>query len=359
MITELHHDAEGIPAVRQWSSEAAPPVNSPQNQTTTPQFPDAEGIPAISRWSRSEATTPPDHRATKTRIPEGCQPPRRSVQIPIFIFHARRFQELHQFLAKRLHEMMLGLVRDVFLHLRPRRRANGECTVAFLPRKIAQLDLVMNPDRRSLFQLPHEIGKTMRRLQPHQQMHMIGHAADTLRKPAKSSHRAAEVFVEAFAPSSVDERNTILRGENDVVMQSEERRGHNGAVLLASLRDAGLSRIVSGGIASLNQMPAASGGVAPLNHRLIAENPLGSGTGRREPGGFKAISRWLSGATTPPVCHANRPASRRDASMCPWLGRYNGGCCLASLWDALIWPTLSGGIASLNHRLMALNPSGS
>ena len=75
---------------------------------------DAEGITAISRWSRSEATTPPDHRATKTRIPEGCQPSRPSVQIPIFIFHARRFQELHQLLAKRFHAMMLGLVRDVF-----------------------------------------------------------------------------------------------------------------------------------------------------------------------------------------------------------------------------------------------------
>ncbi len=263
MIVELHHDAEGIPAISRCPSEATPPVNSPQNQTTTPQFPNAEGIPAISRWSRSEATTPPDHRATKTRIPEGCQPGYASVQIPIFIFHARRVQKLHQFLAKRFHAMMLGLVRDVFLHLRSRRRADGEGTVAFLPRKLTQLDLVMHPDRRSLFQLPHEIGKTMRRLQPHQQMHMIGHAADTLRIPAKSSHRAAKVFVKAVSPCSADERNTVLRGENDVVMQSKERRGHNGAGWLASLRDAGLSRIVSGGIAS-------------LNHRLMAGMPPAS-----------------------------------------------------------------------------------
>jgi len=224
---------------------------------------DAEGIPAISRWSRSEATTPPDPRAETTRIPEGCQLGHASVQIPIFIFHARRFQELHQFLAKRFHAMMLGLVRDVFLHLRPRRGADGECTVAFLPGKLAQLDLVMHPNGRGLFQLPHEIGKTMRRLQSHQQVHMIGHATDTLRIPAKSSHRAAKVFVKAVSPCSVNERNTVLRGENDVVMQSEERRGHNGAVLLASLRDAGRWRIVSGGIAS-------------LNHRLMALNPSGS-----------------------------------------------------------------------------------
>ena len=227
---------------------------------------DAEGIPAISRWSRSEATTPPEHRAETTRIPKGCQPGHASVQIPIFIFHARRFQELDQLLAKRFHAMMLGLFRDVFLHLRPRRRADGECTVAFLPGKLTQLDLVMHPDGRCLLQLPHEIGKAMGRLQPHEQVNMIGHATDTLRIPAKSSHRAAKVFVKAVSPSNVDQRRTIFGRENDVVMQSEERRGHSGAVLLASLRDAGLWRIVSGGVASLNHRLMA--GMPPASCRL-------------------------------------------------------------------------------------------
>lgn len=231
----------------------------------TPPVHDAEGIPAISRRLRSEATTPPGHRAEMPRIPEGCKPGRSSVQIPVFIFHARRVQELHQLLAERFHTMMHGLVRDVFLHLRPRARADGEGAVTFLPRKLMNLDFFMHPNGRSLFQLPHEIGKTMRRLQPHQQVHMIGHASDTLRIPAKSNHRAAEVFVKAVSPSNVDERRSILRGENDVVMQSKERRGHNGAGWLASLRDAGLSlsRILSGGAASLNR-------------RLMALNPSGS-----------------------------------------------------------------------------------
>ncbi len=233
----------------------------------TPPVHDAEGIPAISRRLRSEATTPPDHRVGMPRIPEGCKPGRSpvSVQIPVFIFHARRVQELHQLLAERFHTMMHGLVRDVFLHLRPRARADGEGAVTFLPRKLMNLDFFMHPNGRSLFQLPHEIGKTMRRLQPHQQVHMIGHASDTLRIPAKSNHRAAEVFVKAVSPSNVDERRSILRGENDVVMQSKERRGHNGAGWLASLRDAGLSlsRILSGGVASLNR-------------RLMALNPSGS-----------------------------------------------------------------------------------
>lgn len=103
----------------------------------------------------------------------------------------------------------------------------------------------------------------MGRLQPNQQVHMIGHATDTLSNTTQPTHGATKVFVEAFAPSSVDERNTVFRGENDVVMQSKKRRGHNDAGLLASLWDAALWCIVSGGIAS-------------LNHRLMALNPSGS-----------------------------------------------------------------------------------
>ena len=224
---------------------------------------DAEGIPAISRWSRSEATTPPEHSDRTPRIPEGCQPPRRAIQIPIFIPHTRRLQKLRQLFAERLHAVMLRSVRDVFLNLWSGRRTHRESSVAFLPRKLTQLDLFMHPNGRSLLQLPHEIGKAMGRLQPNQQVHMIGHATDTLSETTQSTLGAAEVFVKAISPRNVDERRSILRGENDVVMQSKKRRGHNGAVLLASLRDAWCSRIVSGGIAS-------------LNHRLMALNPSGS-----------------------------------------------------------------------------------
>lgn len=223
---------------------------------------DAEGIPAISRWSRSEAT-PPDRGSTANRIPEGCQPDRRSVQIPIFVFHARLFQKLDQLFAKRLHAMMLGLVRDVFLHLRSRCRAHRECSVAFLPGELSQPDFLMHPDRRCLLQLSHEIRQTVRGLQSHQQMHMIGHAADTLRESTQPSHGAAEVFMQSVPPRGVDERHSIFGGKNDVVVQGKKRRGHSDAGLLASLRDAGRLRIVSGGVAS-------------LNHRLMALMPSAS-----------------------------------------------------------------------------------
>ena len=240
---------------------------------------DAEGIPAISRWS-SEAT-PPDRNhpcsSSKGRIPKGCQPDRRSVQVPIFVFHSRLLQKINELLTKRLHAMMLGLIRDVFLHLRSCCRAYRECSVALLPCELPQPDLFMQPDRRCFLQLPHEIRQTMRGLQSHQQMHMIGYSADTLRKPAQPRHSAAEVFVQSFPPRRVDERHSILGGENDVVVQGEKRRGHGDALLLASLRDAGCSRIVSGGIAA-------------LNHRLMAWMPLASG--RRFP--TARHPKWIS-----------------------------------------------------------------
>jgi hypothetical protein len=78
---------------------------------------------------------------------------------------------------------------------------------------------------------------------------------------------------------------------------------------------------------------------------------------RRQAGGLKAISRWLSEErATPPVRAKRHNASRRDASKLRWQG---GISWLASLQDADVLHTWSGGIASLNHRLIAENPSGS
>lgn len=221
---------------------------------------DAEGIPAISRWLRNNATTPPEHRVETTGIPEGCQQMRMSVQKPIFIRHPRLLQKLDQLFAKRLHPMMLGLIRDVFLHLWPRRRTHGEGSIAFLPCKLPELDLFVNPHRRGFLQFPHEISETMRGLQPHQQVHVVGHPANTLREPAQPRHRASEVFVQAVPPHGINQRQAVLRGKDDVVVQREKRRGHGFVDQLASLRDA-------------EWLCNLSGGVASLNHRLMASMP--------------------------------------------------------------------------------------
>jgi hypothetical protein len=78
---------------------------------------------------------------------------------------------------------------------------------------------------------------------------------------------------------------------------------------------------------------------------------------RRQAGGLKAISRWLSEERATPPVRAKRPnVSRGDASKLRWQG---GRSWLASLQDADVLHTLSGGVTSLDHRLMARNPSGS
>jgi hypothetical protein len=222
---------------------------------------DAVGITAISRWL-SEAT-PPDRHASESRIPEGCQQDRASVQIPVFVFHTRRFQELCQLLTKRLSVMMLGLVRDVFLHPRSCGGTHRESAVTFLPGEFPQADLFMHPDGGCLLQLPHKIRQAMRGLQSHQQMHMIGDTAYPLRESTESAHRAAKVVVQSFPPGIINQRDPIFGGEHNVLVQSEKRRGHKNAGLLASLRDAGCLLILSGGVAS-------------LNHRLMALMPSAS-----------------------------------------------------------------------------------
>ena len=249
---------------------------------------DAEGSPALSRWLRTGATTAPDHRMEKPRIPGRCQPERLSVQIPIFVFNARLVQKLHQLLSKRHHAMMPGLVRDVFPHFGSCRRAHREGYVSFLPRK-----------------LEHDVRQAMRGLQSDKQMHVVSNTANTLNKPAEPADRYTQVFVKALTPGSVDQWIAALGGKHYVVMQSEKSRGHGGASCLTSPRDTGCFRRLPAGIESLNQVPSAS---------------------------------------------------RRDSSHDVPLPRRR---MLESLRDAFSWRTLSGGVASLYHRLIAGMPSAS
>jgi len=245
-----------------------------------------KGLSAISWWLRSIATTPPDHRAPTTRIPEGCQPTRStSIQIPILIVHLRRLQKLRQLLPKRLYTVVLSLVRDVTLHLRTGRRADSERSIPFLPGEPPQSDGFMNPSRGRLFKLQHEIGQAMGGLQSNELMHVIGHASYPLRNAAQPRHRAAEVFMQAIPQGRIDHRCAVLRGEYEVEMESKKRRGHGGRrTRLASLPDAGLLRIVSGGVAS-------------LNHRLMAWMPPAS---RRAADAFSGMPPALARPTRVP-----------------------------------------------------------
>jgi len=221
---------------------------------------DAEGIKAISRRLRSAATTPPVLCVKVVRIPQGCQQSHGSVQKTTFIFYSRLFQKLIQLFAERFDPVMSVLVLDVSLDTRAGRRAHRERTISFLPCQSAQLELVAHPNGRSLLQLAHEVRQTMRGLQSNKQVHMVCNAAGTLRNSSESRRRAAEVCVQTFAPRIRNQRRARLCGKHDVVMQSKKRRWHGWVWSLASLRDAFV-------------LPVWSGGIASLNHRLIALMP--------------------------------------------------------------------------------------
>ncbi len=266
-------DDGGITAISPWLSGSVRAFRSPHARA------DAEGIKAISRWLSEERATPPDHRTQTGSIPEGCQQPRFSVQIPVLVFHSRCLEELRQLFAKSFHAMVFGLVRNVIPNLRPSRRAHGEGTVSFLPREAAFPDFIPHPDRRRLLQFAHEIRETMGRFQSDQEMHVVGDAADALGETSETVHRSTEVFVEFAPPVRMNAGDAVLGGKDQVVMQSKEGRGHSGG-WLASLRDARIFRMLTGGVAS-------------LNHRLMAAMPPASfGGGGSWTGGVSFYNRF-------------------------------------------------------------------
>src|SRR5262245_16755687 len=109
--------------------------------------------------------------------------------------------------------MVLSLVGNVLFHGVARRWTDGERGVSLLPRKSGFADLLMDPDRRRLFQLAHEVGQTVRRLQAHQQMHVIGNTASPLRHASQSRDRAPKVLVQSIDPCFLDEWGAIFGAE--------------------------------------------------------------------------------------------------------------------------------------------------
>jgi len=74
-----------------------------------------------------------------------------------------------------------------------------------------------------------------------------------------------------------------------------------------------------------------------------------------DPGGIVAISRWLSGAI-PPEGKKNDFDTPEGLQQ---MGSKSHATCLHPFRVLIIMVQLSGGIASLNHRLMSVTPSGS
>ena len=131
--------------------------------------------------------------------------------------------------------MMLLLPRDIITHGPALRRTDGESAITLLPLERALADFVMHPARGDAFDFTQHIRQAMGGAQPNEEMHMVGHAADGGRDSVEVIDGAAEEGVQTFAPRGQDERRTILRGKDEVVMERKVRGGHDGRHLPAPL----------------------------------------------------------------------------------------------------------------------------
>ncbi len=75
--------------------------------------------------------------------------------------------------------MVLSLILNVPLHIADSRRADGECTVSFLPLEIGG-DLAMDPFRRIRLQVAKKIVEAMFRFETYKQMDVILDAAERI-----------------------------------------------------------------------------------------------------------------------------------------------------------------------------------
>ena len=97
----------------------------------------------------------------------------RSTEVLRIEFHAGFYQEFNEFFQGWLPVMMLLLAFNVLPDDLAFAPAYGERRITFLPGEGAQPDLVLDPDRGCLLDLPHHIGERVRRLQTDQEMDVI------------------------------------------------------------------------------------------------------------------------------------------------------------------------------------------
>ena len=222
----------------------------------------------------------PEKCAVPSRIPSGMAesplPLHDSIQIPFIIFDRRFFQHGDQVLPERPLPVMFGLVGDILRYRRPRRRADGEGRISFLPRKISHAAGGLHPNGGCFFQFTHEIAQSGRGFQPKQQMHMVGYPAHPLGESAETFDGAAKVFVEAGEDLMVDQGLPVLGAENHMIMQTEISGGHR-LVWLGYGSDLEAERGFAGIPAGMRAFCwGCSGDVAALNPRLMALIPPGS-----------------------------------------------------------------------------------
>src|SRR2546428_11491656 len=111
--------------------------------------------------------------------------------------------------------MVLPLLLDVTANHLALGSADRKRTVAFLPCKITDANLIVHPTGRNGLQLAKHISNAMRRAKADQQM--IRDTTDALGNSIRRADDATQVGVQFAAPWWLDHRLEIFRSENDVM----------------------------------------------------------------------------------------------------------------------------------------------
>jgi hypothetical protein len=122
--------------------------------------------------------------------------------------------------------MMLLLISDVFGYCWHVRGAYAECTITFLPSEAVVT--LGGPCRGRLLDLPNEIRYTVRGPDAGEDMHVVGDAANGKRGPFETAYRSAYVGMEIVSPTRVDCWRATFGGEDDVDIEFEVGRSHEG-----------------------------------------------------------------------------------------------------------------------------------
>src|SRR5947199_10315389 len=96
--------------------------------------------------------------------------------------------------------MVLRLLLDVTANRLALGSADRKRTVAFLPCKTTDANLIVYPPGRNGLQLAKHISKAVRRAKADQQMHMIRDTTDALGNSIRRADDATEIGVQCAAP---------------------------------------------------------------------------------------------------------------------------------------------------------------
>ncbi|SRR5258708_7368767 len=120
---------------------------------------------------------------------------------------------------------MFAVVRLLVCDLAPngigRGGTDGERGVTLLPGKLS-IEIFLDPIRRVLLEISHDIGDTMHWAKTRENVQVIVHAADNLRNALHSADDTTQVRMKSRPPFGMDERPSFLRRENNMVVKTEE-----------------------------------------------------------------------------------------------------------------------------------------